>query len=355
MTEQPWQLQVGLIGYGYAGKTFHAPLLTSLRNLRLAKVVERSAKQAKERYPWVESVDHVHQLYEDSSIDLIVITTPSTQHYKFVKEALEAGKHVVVEKPFTTTSEEADELIALAKKKGKVLSVFHNRRWDGDFLTIQDILRQGLLGQIRECEFHWNGFDPVMTPGNWRETAELGSGIVYDLGAHFLDQALCLFGIPLRIGADIRIQREGALAHDYFDIDLYYTNELKVTLKSSRFVRERAPRYIVHGTKGSFVKHGTDPQELALIQGCTPTTIPNWGAEPKDSWGQLHSSIGQLHVEGIVETIPGSYATYYQNIFDHIIGQSELYVTAEEARITIRLIELAIQSSEQGKVLPVVL
>ncbi|MCR8630332.1 oxidoreductase [Paenibacillus radicis (ex Xue et al. 2023)] len=346
------RIRVGLIGYGFAGRTFHAPVIICVPDLKLSVVVERRTEASKERYPWVNVVPDVQQLYEDDTIDLVVVTTPSTDHYRFVKDALLAGKHVIVEKPFTTNSAEADELIDLAKEQGKVLSVFHNRRWDGDFLTIRELLKQELIGSLTECEFHWDRYNPIAATGRWRNSDALGAGVFYDLGVHFLDQALCLFGIPQTIRADIRIQREGSLADDYFDVTLGYESGLKVNLNSSQLVREPGPRYILHGTKGSFVKYGIDPQEEALKRGLTPAS-PGWGMEAAELWGKLNTSIGGLHIEGRIETLNGAYASYFQNVADHIRGHAELEVKPEQARTAIRLIELALQSSREQKTIQV--
>lgn len=347
------QLQVGLIGYGFAGRTFHAPVITSVPGMNLKTVVERSSERSKDRYPWVNVVKSVNDLYADPEIDLVVVTTPSTNHFEFVRDALLAGKHVVVEKPFTPTTDEADELIQLAKEKNKVLSVFHNRRWDGDFMTIREILKKNLLGKVMEVECHWDHFNPIAARTNWRDQAGSGTGVFYDLGVHFLDQAISLFGTPKTISADIQIQRDGAMAHDYFDVDLRYEDKLKVSLKSSRFVRINGPRYILHGEKGSFVKYGVDPQEQALIEGHSPSTTAHWGSEDETLWGNINTSIDDIHVKGKIETIPGAYQDYYQNIYDHIKGTAELEVKPEEARLNIRLIELALQSNEEKRVLPV--
>ncbi|MBM7565187.1 oxidoreductase [Paenibacillus sacheonensis] len=346
-------VKVGLIGYGFAGSVFHAPVITSVPGLELTKVVERRSAKSKERYPWVEVVRDAEELYADDAIDLVVVTTPSTDHYAFVKKALLAGKHVVVEKPFTPSSADAEELIELAKKQGKVLTVYHNRRFDGDFLTLRELLRQELLGEVKEAEFHWDGFDPVMRSTNWREGNEPGTGVFYDLGVHLLDQAVKLFGVPASIAGDVQIQRDDAEAHDYFDVTLLYDSGLKVRLKSSKFVREAFPRYSLHGTKGSFVKYGIDPQEAALIAGLQPSTARHWGKEPKELWGKINTSVGGLHVEGVIETIAGSYVDYYRNVMEHINGKAELEVKPEEARLAIQLIELALQSSKDGRALPV--
>ncbi|MCR2821132.1 oxidoreductase [Lederbergia panacisoli] len=347
------QLNVGLIGYGFAGRTFHAPVITSVPGLNLKKVVERRSELSKDRYPWVEVVRSANELYIDPEIDLVIVTTPSTHHVEFVRDALSAGKHVVVEKPFTATTEEADELIKLAKEKNRVLSVFHNRRWDGDFMTIREIIKNGLIGEVKECEFHWDSFNPIASSTNWREKSGLGSGVLYDLGVHFLDQAVSLFGVPATIYADVQIQREGAKAHDYFDLTLGYDRHLKVSLKSSKMVRTKGPRYILHGDKGSFIKYGLDPQEQALIDGQSPANSRSWGKEPEELWGTIETTLGGLNVKGTIETIPGAYQDYYQNIYDYITGAADLAVKSEEARMNIRLIELAIESHNLGKVLPV--
>ncbi|HLU21424.1 MAG TPA: oxidoreductase [Bacillaceae bacterium] len=346
------QLQVGLIGYGFAGRTFHAPVITSVPGMNLKTVVERRSEYSKERYPWVNVVKSVDELYADPDIDVVVVTTPSSDHVEFVRDALNAGKHVVVEKPFTATAAEADELIELAKEKNKVLSVFHNRRWDGDFLTIKEILQEGLLGNVMECEMHWDGFSPIVGD-NWRDKAGPANGVFYDLGVHLMDQALSLFGTPKTILGDVQIQREGGQSHDYFDVTLGYESNLKVILKSSRFVKSHGPRYVIHGDKGSFIKYGIDPQEVALINGESPATTPHWGQEPQEMWGKLQTTIGKLNVDSVVETIPGAYQNYYQNIYDHIKGNAELEVKPEEARLNIRLIELALQSSKEGRILEV--
>ncbi|HZG55986.1 oxidoreductase [Paenibacillus sp.] len=351
MTATAKVLNVGLIGYGFAGRAFHAPVIDAVPELKLAKVVERRSEASKARYPWVTVVRDAGDLFSDPDIDLVVVATPSTDHVTFAREALLAGKHVVVEKPFVPTAAEADALIELAKRQGLTLSVFQNRRWDGDFLTIRELLRQGRLGQLKACEFRWDVFSPKAS-GNWRDRAGPGTGVWYDLGVHFLDQALCLFGMPESIRGDIATQRDGCGAPDTFEVMLRYADGLQVKLGSSRFVRIASPRYALHGTLGSFVKYGVDPQEAALIEGRTPRES-GWGREPADRYGRLNVSDGDLRFDGVIETLPGNYANFYRNVYEHIVGGADLAVKPEEARDAVRLVELAMRSSEEGRTIRV--
>ena len=346
------QISVGLIGYGMAGRTFHAPVIQSVPQLRLKKVVERHADEARKRYPWVEVVPDATALLQDEEIKLVVIATPNASHFDLARQSLQANKHVVVEKPFTTTSGQAQELIDLARRQNKVISVNHNRRWDGDFQTVKKLLEGRLLGRLVEYESHYNRFRNHARPNAWREEDGEGAvgGILFDLGSHLIDQAQVLFGVPQMITADIRVQREFAKVNDNFELILHY-DDLKVTLKAGMLVREQSPRFILHGTEGSFVKSGFDPQEEALKRGLTPSDA-NWGDEPRERWGTLITQVGGLELEGQVKTIAGCYQSFYQNIADVIGGRAELAVKPEEARRTIRIIELAIESSEQKRTLP---
>jgi predicted dehydrogenase len=345
------QISVGLIGYGMAGRTFHAPVIESVPQLGLKKVVERRTDEARKRYPWVEVVPDAAALLQDEDIKLVVIATPNISHFDLARQSLQANKHVVVEKPFTTTSRQAQELIELARRQNRVISVNHNRRWDGDFQTVKKLLEGKLLGRLVEYESHFNRFRNYPRPNAWREEDEAGSGILFDLGSHLIDQAQVLFGVPQMITADLRTQRDFAKTNDNFELILHY-DDLKVTLKAGMLVREQSPRFILHGTEGSFVKHGFDPQEEALKCGCTPLDS-NWGNEPKEQWGTLITQVGGLELAGQVKTIAGCYQSFYQNIVDVIDGRAELAVKPEEARTTIRIIELAIESSEQKRTLHV--
>src|SRR4028118_492477 len=231
------QISVGLIGYGMAGRTFHAPVIQSIPYLRLKKVVARRTHEARKRYPWVEVVPDAAALLQDEEISLVVIATPNSSHFDLARQSLEANKHVVVEKPFTTTSGQAQELINLARRQNRVVSVYHNRRWDGDFQTVKKLLEGRLLGRLVEYESHFNRFRNYPKPDAWREEEGAGSGILFDLGSHLIDQAQVLFGVPQMITADIRVQRDFAKTTDSFELILHY-DALKVTLKAGMLVRE---------------------------------------------------------------------------------------------------------------------
>ena len=341
------QISVGLIGYGMAGRTFHAPVIQSVPHLRLKKVVERHTNEARKRYPWVEVVPDAAALLQDEEIKLVVIATPNISHFDLARQCLHAGKHVVVEKPFTTTAGQAQELIDLARRQNRVVSVNHNRRWDGDFLTVKKLLEGRLIGRLVEYESHFNRFRNYPKPDAWKEEEGAGSGILLDLGSHLIDQAQVLFGAPQMITADIRAQRDFAKTNDSFELILHY-DDLKVTLKAGMLVRERSPRFILHGTEGSFVKHGFDPQEAALKRGFTPSES-DWGNESGEHWGTLITQVDGLELEGQVKTVAGCYQSFYQNIVDVIGGRAELAVKPEEAMSTIRIIESAIESGEQKR------
>ena len=345
-------IQVGLIGYGLAGRVFHAPTITAVPALQLAQVVQRQGDEARQRYPWVEIVRESEALLKDPAIELVVIATPNTSHFALAEAALQAGKHVVVDKPFTTTAAEAERLMTLAQAQQRVLSVYHNRRWDGDFLTVQKLLAGGHLGRLVEYESHFDRFRPGLKANAWREAAVPGSGILYDLGSHLLDQAVVLFGLPRALTADIRIQRTGGVVDDSFALLLHYDEGLRVTLKAGMVVREPSPRFVLHGTAGSFIKYGLDPQEEALKNGRTPLE-PNWGSEPAAQWGTLNTSLDGLVVRGTVATLPGNYLAFYQDVAEAILKGREPAVTAVQAHQTMRLLELAQQSHEEGRRLEV--
>ncbi len=339
-------LKVGLIGFGIGGQIFHAPVLTTVKGLSLVKIRVVKPDQvavAKSKYPGAEIVATSEEIFNDREIDLVIITTPNTSHHSLATQALRAGKHVVVDKPFTITTAEADELIALAEKQGVVLSVYHSRRFDSDFYTIQQIINKGLLGDIVELESRYDRFRNFLKPNAWREADAPGTGILYDLGSHLIDQAQALFGLPEAITADLRAQRKGAKTIDNFEVILHYTG-IKVTVKAGMLVKQSLPRFILLGNEGSFVKCGMDVQEEALKAGFTSQTKDNWGVEPAEIWGTVNTNLNGQHFVGKIESEQGNYPAFYQNIYNTITGNEELIVTALHARNNVRIIELAMQS-----------
>ena len=340
-------INVGLIGFGLAGRVFHAPLIHANPNLRLTHILERHGDEAQKRYPEAKVVRDLQSLLREPSVHLIVVATPNTSHLEIAAQALQAGKHVIVDKPFTITSADADELIAESKKVGRVLSVFQSRRWDGDFLTVRQILEQGVIGRLVEFHSRYDRFRPGVRPEAWREQSGPGSGLLFDLGSHLIDQAVVLFGNPTGIYADLRMQRDGAVAVDNFEVQLRYPN-LKVTLHAGSLVCEPSPRFLLYGTKGSYQKFGLDPQEEALKRGGVPGG-ERWGEELEDAWGTVSQCNGPLS-SAKYRTLAGDYPAYYTNLYRAITGQEELAVKPEQSRNVIRLIELAEQSSQEGRV-----
>jgi scyllo-inositol 2-dehydrogenase (NADP+) len=337
-------IKVGILSYGMSGKVFHAPLLHVNPGFTIAKIMQRTGNNALEQYPYTEIVRNTRDITGDPEIDLVLVNTPDHTHYDFAREALKAGKHVVVEKPFVLNINEGEALIALAAKKGKILTVFQNRRWEGDFLTIRKIIGQNLLGRLVEFEAHFDRFRNFIR-NSWKEKPENNTGTLYNLGSHLIDQAVVLFGMPSAVYADIRKQRTGAMVDDLFDLSLIYS-DIKVTLKGSYLVREPGPRFILHGTEGSFVKHGTDPQEEALNAGHSPDE-PGWGTEPEEKWGILNTNTGGLHFRGRIETVPGCYPEFYNSLYETLLKGSELAVKPQESLRVIRIIRAAYESQEK--------
>lgn len=338
-------LKVGLIGFGLSGRYFHSPFLTTNPGFKLKTVVERSRNEAQEFDPSIENARSADELLSDPSIDLVFICTPNETHFPYAMDALENGKHVVIEKPFSATEEEAKQLVALAEEKGLILTAYQNRRWDSDFLTIKKLIAEDKLGDIVEYECRYDRFRPVVPTESWKEKSVPVGGNVYNLGPHLIDQALVLFGEPETVTAEIRIVRPNSEIDDYFDIRLGYADKL-VIVKSSLMVYENFLRYHLHGTKGSFIKGGLDPQEETLRKNILPTVKP-WGVEPENRWGKLYSEA----FTGIIESEPGDYAPFYQNVYDAIVNGAELAVKPSEILRTCRVIDLAFQSSSQKAVM----
>jgi predicted dehydrogenase len=340
-------IKVALASYGMSGEIFHAPLLSAHKGFNLYSILERTKNRSHERYPSANIVRSYEEIIEDDKVDLVVVNTPDKYHYEMALEAIKANKHVIVEKPFTLSVKEADELISLSLKTGKLLSVFHNRRWEGDFQTVKKIIDNRLLGRLVEYEAHFDRYRNYLQKGSWKEQVESKTGSIYNLGSHLIDQALLLFGLPEAVFADIRAMRTGAEVDDTFILLMRYP-EIKVSLKVSYLVREPGPRFLLHGTDGSFLKWGIDPQEEALKAGRQPGN-PGWGTEPEEFWGILNTESNGKHYRSKYETLPGNYLAYYDDIYDAISNHRQPYVTAEQGRDVIRVIEAAKESSQLRK------
>ncbi len=341
-------INTALLSYGMSGKVFHAPFLTVHPGFQLIGAWERSTLKIVTDYPQVKSYPTLESLLVDSDVELVIINTPIGTHYEYAREALLANKHVIVEKAFTSTAAEAAELKQLAETRNLMLSVFQNRRWDSDFLTVQKIIRGGWLGDIIEATICFDRYNPGLSQKRHKEIPQPGSGNVYDLGPHLMDQALVLFGMPEAVFADLMINREGSQIEDYFEILLYYSNH-RVRLKSGYFVREPAPAYQIHGRKGSFLKSRADVQEASLIRGMKPDD-PVYGIEPESEQGILHAEREGEFVRERIPTLRGNYLHYFQDIYDSVINRTPVPVSADDGINVMQIIEAAYASHSQRKV-----
>jgi predicted dehydrogenase len=342
-------VNVGLIGFGFAGRTFHAPIISAVEGMKLAAIVQRSGNEAAVQYPEAKVVRSVPELVALPDIQLIVVATPNQTHYPFAKECLLQDKDVVIDKPFATSSREARELVELAQSKKRLLSVYQNRRFDGDFMTVQQILREGKIGRVVAYESHFDRFRPELKANAWRERNEPGSGVLFDLGPHLIDQAIVLFGVPEGILADVRKERDGAVIDDAFDITFFYP-QMRALMRATMLACIPGPRFMIHGTSGGFVKHGLDPQEDALKAGAVPGGT--WGVEPKENWGTLCHATSSGTEGSLYPTVPGDYRKFYENIRDALESRAELVVTPEQALHVMTALELAMESSRTGQRVP---
>ncbi|HLK18134.1 MAG TPA: oxidoreductase [Bryobacteraceae bacterium] len=336
-------ISVGLIGYGIAGSVFHAPIIHAVPGLNLTCIVQRTGDSALKRYPDVRLVRTVDAMLADKNIRLVVVATPNDSHYELTKRCLLAGRDVVVDKPFTNTFREAQDLDRMARDAGRLLSVYQDRRYDGDFRTVQKLIGSGALGRLALFESHYDRYRLARRPGQWRESPGPGAGVMFDLGPHLVDQALVLFGMPEAISADVRIEREDAVVDDAFDIVLHYP-KFRAALRGTMIAYVPRPRFVLNGTLGTFVKHGMDPQENALKAGADAGT-PGWGEEPESCWGTLTLATENGPVRRQVPTDTGDYRLFYANVRDAILGKAPLDVTAEHAARVIQVLELARASS----------
>jgi scyllo-inositol 2-dehydrogenase (NADP+) len=337
-------IDVGLIGFGLAGRAFHAQVIRATPGLRLAAILQRHGNEAAEKYPDVRVVRSVEELLDIREIRLVVIATPNETHAPIARQCLEAGRDVVVDKPFATTWKEAAELVALARKCGRLITVYQNRRYDGDFQAIRQIVSDGTLGRIVRFETNYDRFRPDLKPGAWRERVGPGSGILFDIAPHLIDHALVLFGLPEAVTADIRMERAVAVVDDAFDVMLHYPAGMRAVLRSTMLVVAPRPRFVLHGTRGAFFKQTFDPQEINLRRGYVPESGP-WGGEPEEDWGVLTTIENDNVTKRSVPSASSDYRDYYANVRDTILGRATLAVTPEHALDVMRVLQMAQESS----------
>ncbi len=334
-------IKTAIVGFGSVAEKMHAPLIAVCPDLNLLASVERHTNRCEELYPAVTTYRSLQELLDADAVDLIVITTPNEFHFPMAMQCLEAGKHVVVDKPVTIFSHEAEELNKLAEEKGLICSVFHNRRYDGDFMTLQKLVRKGDLGDLVYLESHFDRFRPDVSD-NWREKEVPGNGITFDLGSHLIDQVVLLFGLPKWIQADIRKQRTGAVADDHFDIILDY-GSLKAKVTAGTLVNVATPKFLLLGKNGSYQKFGLDVQEAAFKLGEKPEGA-DWGVESEEKWGKIFLSEETKDYE----TIPGNYRILYQNVADAILKDANLDITIPQTISVLKIIEASFLSAESG-------
>ena len=342
-------IKTALLSYGMSGRVFHAPFISLHQGFELAGAWERSKKTIQQHYPGTISYNSLEEILNDATIGLVIVNTPTYTHFEYASKALLAGKHVVVEKAFTSTVAEAEELKKIAAEKNKKIAVFQNRRWDSDFSTVKEIVDNSLLGSINEAEFHFDRFKIELSPKQHKETPNSGSGILKDLGPHIIDQSLYLFGMPKAVFADIRITRPHSVVDDYFDILLYYPT-VRVRLKAGYIVKEPLPSYIVHGTKGSFIKTRADVQETLLQKGLKPGTI-EWGSEPAGEEGLLVTDNEGQTVKEKVVAKNGNYMNFYTGVYLALTQNIAMPVTVDDGINVIRIIEAAIKSNAEKTVI----
>lgn len=344
-------IRVGLAGFGMSGKLFHAPFIHADPRFTLQRVYERASERSREEYPEAEIVHSFEELLADS-IDLVVITTPNPLHVPMAAQALAAGKHVVLEKPAAASSQEAAELCRLAKANHVCFSVYQNRRLDGDFLTVKQLIEAGRLGEVVDYACHFDRFIQGYRSKQWKRAGGRGVDLLYDIGVHIIDQAVSLFGLPAGVYGDLRRQREESAGIDKFDVTLYYPGK-RITLSAGELVAMPGPHFMVNGRKGTFLKYGRDVQEEQLIQGLRPKGNPDWGQDDPHVFGTLYTVLedGSIAVEKIPTEI-GNYGRYYDNLYQAIRQGAPLLVKPEEATAVLQIVEAAQQSNNEKRRIP---
>ncbi|WP_251500109.1 Gfo/Idh/MocA family oxidoreductase [Otoolea muris] len=339
------RIRVGLAGFGMSGKIFHAPFIYASQQFELRKVYERTSDHSRQEYPDIEIVRSFEKLLADD-IDLVVISTPNQYHVPMAVSAMQAGKHVIVEKPAAATSKEAAELCRIAADKKVILSIYQNRRLDGDFLTVKKLINEDRLGEIVDYECHFDRFVEGKSKKSWKREGGKGIDLLYDIGIHMIDQAYVLFGMPYEVYADLRKQRKDSSGIDNFEIHLYYTDK-RIILSAGELVVESGPHFMVHGRKATFIKYGQDIQECRLLNGKRPGTA-DWGQDEENSFGTVYTMLQGKILQEKIPTETGNYGEYYDNIYRAIAYGEKLLVKPEESVDVLRIVE-AIQKSNEEK------
>ncbi len=342
-------LNVALCSYGMSGKVFHAPLITAEPGLKLHTILQRNEPTALADYPQVNIVKTFEEILANPDIHLVVVNTPNELHYPMTKAALQAGKHVVVEKPFVLDLTQGNELIALANNQQKILSVFQNKRLESDHLDAQAIINSGELGRIVEVEWHYDRYRTNVTHKKWKEDNLPGSGTWFDLGIHMVDSMLCLFGKPNAVYADMRSLRRAEGSTDYFNTCFHY-GDMRVILRSSTYVSEKGATVAIHGDKGSFLKFGQDVQESQMMRGLTPG-MPGWAQPGEDNYSVIHTHTNGESQRRITPGQRGYYERYYQNIVDTITGKAALAFLPQQSLLGVEILLAAEESARQQRLL----
>jgi scyllo-inositol 2-dehydrogenase (NADP+) len=346
-------INVGLIGFGLAGRAFHAPVIHAVPGLRLAAIMQRTGNEAAQLYPDARIVRSIEDLLAISEIRLVVIATPNDTHHAIARQCLAAGRDVVVDKPLTPTLKEAVDLVTFAEERRRTLSVYQNRRYDGDFQAVLQLVASGSLGRIVRFESNYDRFRAQLKSNAWRERSGPGSGVLLDLAPHLIDHALMLFGLPEAITADIRVEREHAVVDDSFDLTLHYAAGLRAVLRATMLAADARPRFVFHGTSGAYVKHAFDVQESKLRAGRIP-----WNETPSETEQEENSGLLTLAkddgttTEQLVPPVPSDYRGYYANIRDALLGTAVPAVTPQHALNVMRILELARESNRRRCTIP---
>jgi len=341
------KIRTALASFGMSGQVFHGPLLKINSNYEVIQVFERSKNLSEKLFPEAEIVRSFSEILKNQEVELVIINTPDWLHYEMTRDALKAGKHVVVEKPITQRSHRAEELLQLAKEKNVLLTVFQNRRWDNDFLTVQKVIESGNLGRLIEFESHFDRYRTFIKPDTWKEEGDEYVGVLHNLGSHMVDQAYVLFGMPKAVNAYLKIvRREGKVA-DYYDIRMEYEG-FSAILKCSYLVKEPGPRYSIFGEYGTFHKWGIDNQEEKLKAGELPGD-DDWGTEPEKEWGTLVYGKEGLEFIGKVQTVAGNYGAFYENVYDALRNGADLAVKPEQTIDVLKILEACLESNKTKK------